>query len=153
MKRLALTTLSVLTLGLTLASGANAIKPLSFAGLTNTNTAESVQLAQATSAFVTVDQAKATTGTAQVITENGQDYIVFDEAFDTARGPDVTVVLYDGTQAPVNLPENSYEVIGNLQSFEGGQRYLIPAELDVEEYGSVVIWCREFNVTFGYAAL
>ncbi|MEM1281872.1 MAG: DM13 domain-containing protein [Cyanobacteria bacterium P01_H01_bin.152] len=51
------------------------------------------------------------------------------------------------------MPENSYEVIGNLQSFEGGQRYLIPAELDVEEYGSVVIWCREFNVTFGYAAL
>lgn len=153
MKRFALTTLSVLTLGLAMASGANAIKPLNFAELTNTDTTESVLLAQATSAFVTVDQAKATTGTAQIVTENGQDYIVFDEAFDTARGPDVTVVLYQGSEAPVKLAANSYEVIGNLQSFEGGQRYLIPAEIKVEEYGSVAIWCREFNVTFGYATL
>ncbi|MEM9163756.1 MAG: DM13 domain-containing protein [Cyanobacteria bacterium P01_F01_bin.4] len=28
-----------------------------------------------------------------------------------------------------------------------------PAEVSVEDFQSAVIWCRQFDVTFGYAAL
>ena len=31
------------------------------------------------------------------------------------------------------------------------QRYAIPANINIEDYESVAIWCQEFNVTFGYA--
>ena len=155
MQRLILATLSTLTLGVTLASGANALKPLEFAPITqNSQPVEAVQLAQATGQFVTVDQAKATTGTASVVTENGQTYLVFDSAFSTANGPDVQVVLYgDGAEVPVNIEGSEYVVVGDLQSFEGGQRYLVDASIDVEEYSAIAIWCREFDVTFGYAPL
>lgn len=154
MKRLILTTLSTAALGFTMISSVHAVKPLDFSSLTNSRaTATEVLLAEAVGQFVTVEQEKATTGTAQVVTENGQTYLVFDEAFDTARGPDVQVVLYTDSEAPVNLVEGNYVTIAPLESFEGAQRYLIPADIDINDYESVAIWCREFNVTFGYAPL
>ncbi|MEM6255658.1 MAG: DM13 domain-containing protein [Cyanobacteria bacterium P01_D01_bin.156] len=101
--------------------------------------------------FVTVEQAKATTGTARIVEKDGQRILEFDSAFDTARGPDVQVLLYKGTSAPVSLDEEDYVVVGDLQSFDGSQSYVLPADIILDDYGSVVIWCAEFNVTFGYA--
>lgn len=155
MKRLILATLSAAALGATLVSGASALKPVEFSAITANNlTTESVTLAQATGQFVTVDQAKATTGTASVVVENGQTYLVFDEAFSTATGPDVEVVLYaDGTAVPVSIEGSNYVVVDALQSFDGGQRYLVDASIDINDYQAVAIWCQEFDVTFGYAPL
>ncbi|MEL7314130.1 MAG: DM13 domain-containing protein [Cyanobacteria bacterium J06559_3] len=154
MKRFTIAILSAAALGLSLVSGANAFRSLDFSPLiSNPATESNVLLAEATGGFVTVEQDHPTTGTARMVTENGQNYLVFDDAFDTARGPDVQVVLYTGAEAPVNLAEGDYVTVGDLQSFEGTQRYLLPADIDVNDYASVAIWCREFNVTFGYAPL
>ena len=103
--------------------------------------------------FVTVDQSHATTGTARIVEKNGQRILEFDGAFDTARGPAVQVLLYQGDTVPVSLAESDYLYIGDLKSFEGSQGYVLPAGLDLTDYGSVAIWCAEFNVTFGYADL
>ncbi|MEO0433372.1 MAG: DM13 domain-containing protein [Cyanobacteria bacterium J06656_5] len=103
--------------------------------------------------FVTVDQAKDTTGSARIVEKDGQRILEFDGAFDTARGPDVQVVLYRGDSVPVSIDESDYIVVGDLKSFEGSQGYVLPADINLEDYGSVAIWCAEFNVTFGYAAL
>jgi hypothetical protein len=155
MQRFILATLSTLTLGVTLASGANALKPLDLGAIAqNTQPSETVAIAQATGQFVTVEQEKATTGMASIVTENGQTYLVFDSAFSTANGPDVQVVLYaDGVEVPVNIEGSNYAVVGDLQSFEGSQRYLVDASIDVDDYTAIAIWCREFDVTFGYAPL
>ncbi|MEO0458633.1 MAG: DM13 domain-containing protein [Cyanobacteria bacterium P01_A01_bin.114] len=107
----------------------------------------------ASGGFVTVDQDHATTGTARIVEENGQRYIEFDAAFDTARGPDVQVVLYTGDTVPVSIAEEDYTVVADLESFEGAQRYALPASVDLDAYGAIAIWCAEFNVTFGYANL
>jgi hypothetical protein len=104
--------------------------------------------------FVTVEQEKPTTGTARIVTaDNGDNYLEFDAAFTTATGPDVAVVLYNAPEVPVNLDEADYVTIAPLESFEGAQRYVIPAEIDLSNFEAVGIWCREFNVTFGYAPL
>lgn len=154
MNRVILATLSAATLGLTFASGANALKTLEFSGLTQQlTTPEVVNIAAATGQFVTVDQQKATTGTARIVAENGQTYIEFDEAFSTATGPDVQVVLYGDDTVPVNIEGEAYVVVAPLQSFDGPQRYLVDASIDIDEYEAVGIWCREFDVTFGYAPL
>ena len=103
--------------------------------------------------FVTVEQNHPTEGMAQIVTENGQRYLKFDADFTTARGPDVRVVLHRNNTVPVNLQEENYTTLAPLQSFDGAQQYLIPEDINLEEYQSVAIWCRQFNVTFGYAAL
>ncbi|NJL86827.1 MAG: DM13 domain-containing protein [Leptolyngbyaceae cyanobacterium SM1_1_3] len=118
--------------------------------------ARPVELAQAaplSNQFVTVDQSKATTGSVRIVTENGQRYLEFDQQFSTARGPDVEVVLYRGATIPGSIAESDYTAIAQLQSFQGSQRYAIPESINLAEYGSVGIWCRRFNVTFGYAAV
>lgn len=103
--------------------------------------------------FVTVEQDHATTGTATLVATNGQQYLEFDAAFDTARGPAVEVILYKGAAVPVNIAEGDYVTLAPLQSFSGAQRYMIPAGVDLNDYQAVGIWCREFNVTFGYAPI
>ncbi|MGB7250098.1 MAG: DM13 domain-containing protein, partial [Phormidesmis sp.] len=41
--------------------------------------------------------------------------------------------------------------LGRLEKTDGAQRYAIPADVDIEALKSAVIWCRQFDVTFGYA--
>jgi len=43
--------------------------------------------------------------------------------------------------------------LGALKSTTGDQSYAIPADVDVEEYAQVLIWCRAFGVLFGSAKL
>lgn len=154
MKRLLLATLSAATLGIVLASGAEALKSVNFSELNGQIAPEyPVQLAAATGEFVTVEQQHPSTGTASIVTDNGETYLVFDDGFSTASGPDVQVVLYTKETVPVAIEEDDYVAIAPLQSFEGRQRYLIPSDINLDDYETVAIWCREFNVTFGYAPL
>lgn len=112
-----------------------------------------VKEAMRSGSFVTTEQDHPTTGKAQIITEGGKKYIEFDEAFTTANGPDVKVILYRGDEVPVNLDEKDYMTVASLKEFSGTQRYEIPDNVNLDDYGAVGIWCRKFNVTFGYASL
>ena len=103
--------------------------------------------------FVTTEQDHPTTGTVKIITENGKRYLELDEAFSTATGPDVNIILHRRHQVPVNVSEEDYITLAPLKSFQGKQRYAIPDSLNLDNYQSVAIWCRKFNVTFGYASL
>lgn len=107
----------------------------------------------ASGSFMTVEQDHPTEGTARIVNENGKRYLEFDSAFTTAQGPDVKIVFHQKQSIPVNLKEGEYITLTSLQSFEGSQRYLLPDDLDLSQYKSVGIWCRQFNVTFGYASL
>lgn len=106
-----------------------------------------------TGKFVTVKQEKQTTGQVKIVTENGKRYLEFSPDFTTAKGPDVQVILHRNSQIGVNPKQNEYFNVAMLKSFEGGQRYLIPDYVNVKEFKSVGIWCREFNVTFAFATL
>ncbi len=103
--------------------------------------------------FVTVEQEKQTTGQVKIVTENGKRYLEFSSDFTTAKGPDVQVILHRNSQIGVNPKPNEYFNVAMLKSFQGGQRYLIPDHININEFKSVGIWCREFNVTFAFATL
>ena len=109
-------------------------------------------LAQATSApFVSV--AHPTAGGAQIVeTADGQRYLEFDSAFRTDAGPDLLVLLHSDAEPETYSPD-SYVSLGQVERVAGMQRYTIPADVDIQAFRSAVIWCREFDVTFGYATL
>ncbi len=104
---------------------------------------------------------KNTSGTARIISSDGQLFVELDETFQTSSmGPDLVVVLHQsedviGSAEPPAFPlqEGSYVSLGELESFSGAQRYAIAADIDLDAYPSVVIWCRRFNATFGAASL
>jgi hypothetical protein len=128
------------------------------AGVTQTNYNPNLQTVAANNilrsgSFVNTEQDHPTTGTVRIITENGKRYLDLDEAFSTATGPDVFIILHRRDRVPVNISEQDYVNLAPLKSFKGAQRYAIPDNLNLDDYQSVAIWCRKFNVTFGYARI
>ena len=93
-----------------------------------------------------------TTGNAQIVEDNGQRYLEFDSAFSSDDGPDLFVLLHSDA-VPDSYSSEEYVNLGRLQATEGRQRYAIPADVDISQLQSAVIWCQQFNVTFGYATL
>lgn len=99
-----------------------------------------------------VEVAHDTIGTAKIIVEDDVSYVEFDDAFKTDDGPDLFVLLHRDA-VPETYKPDYYLNLGELQAIRGTQRYEIPDGTDIAQYASVVIWCREFDVTFGYATL
>jgi hypothetical protein len=108
------------------------------------------QMASETAPFVAV--AYPTTGAARVVEMDGQRYLELDAAFSTEPGPDVFVLLHSEA-VPETYNSENYINLGPMQQAAGMQRYAIPPEVDLAMVNSAVIWCREFDVTFGYATL
>jgi hypothetical protein len=73
------------------------------------------------------------------------------EDFAATNGPDLFVTLHPG--ANPEQEEGEYLQLEALKGNQGNQNYELPAEIDLSKYRSVVIWCRSFNVVFGYATL
>lgn len=102
-----------------------------------------------------------TQGKVRIVTQNGKTFLELDQGFKTSSaGPDLVVALHRssnvlGSTTPPAYPlkKGEYVVLGPLQKFDGAQRYAIPANLNLANFQSAVIWCRQFNATFGAATL
>ena len=106
--------------------------------------------ASSTGSFKTVSSD--TAGGATIVEENGKRYLEFDDTFSTENGPDLFVLLHKEA-TPESYSSGKFVNLGDLQSIAGSQRYEIPEDVSVEDFQSAVIWCRQFNVSFGFAAI
>jgi electron transfer DM13 len=75
--------------------------------------------------------------------------------FATSNGPDVRVYLVAAPNAVDNetVKKAGFVELGKLKGTDGDQNYDVPADLDLDKYQAVTIWCRRFGVNFGTAAL
>jgi len=78
----------------------------------------------------------------------GQRFLRF-ENFETDNGPDLNVYLVNSSTGDVS----DYIDLGDLKGNIGDQNYEIPADVDLDVYDQVVIWCVRFSVGFGDAQL
>ncbi len=99
-----------------------------------------------------VDSEHPTKGLAEIVTQNGKKYLRLNKAFKSDDGPDVFVLLHR-EDSPKKYKKSDYISLGRLQKIRGKQLYRIPNSVDITGFKSVVIWCRQFNATFGYAPL
>jgi hypothetical protein len=93
-----------------------------------------------------------TTGTAKIVMDNGKRHLELNSAFKTDAGPDLYVLLHRSAK-PESYDAKNYVSLGRLMKVSGQQRYEIPPNVDLKTIHSTVIWCRQFNATFGYASL
>lgn len=84
---------------------------------------------------------------------DGQRFLRLDD-LSTDNGPDLFVYL---STNPADGPEGAFDDefvnLGRLKGNKGNQNYEIPAEVAIEDWASVVIWCDRFNSAFGAADL
>jgi hypothetical protein len=75
--------------------------------------------------------------------------------FATSNGPDVRVYLVAAPDASddATVKRAGFVELGKLKGNLGDQNYDVPANLDLDKYRAVTIWCRRFGVNFGTAPL
>ncbi len=93
-----------------------------------------------------------TTGSVAVVRDGETTTLVFQDLA-TDNGPDLFVYLSpSAAEQGSDLPPGAIN-LGGLQGNIGTQTYELPADVDLSQYASVVIWCDRFSSAFGAAPL
>lgn len=106
--------------------------------------------------FTRIDAVHAAEGTATLYQLPDNRRILRFENFRSTNGPDLRVVL-SASEEPLTRAEvelNNLDLdLGALKGNVGNQNYEIPAEVNLSQYRSIVIYCRTFNVVFSSAPI
>ena len=86
-----------------------------------------------------------------------KNLVFLESDFEVGAGPDYLVLLVPKSGIKSNgdvrdVLGKSVD-LGQIQAFKGGQRYPIPANVNLDDYQSVVIWCRQFGALISPADL
>ena len=95
------------------------------------------------------------TGTVLVYRQPDGSHVVRFEDLDVSNGPDLLVIL---SAAPLVDDRAAYSEVaflslGDLKGNQGNQNYVVPPDVNLEDYQTVAIWCRRFNYTFNAAEI
>ena len=82
-------------------------------------------------------------------------YVLRFEDFRVTNGPDLRVILasHSDPMGRGNVHSGEYVELGKLKGNIGNQNYIIPEGLSPDDYNSVVIYCKPFQVLFSVAPL
>ena len=92
-------------------------------------------------------------GTATIYQLADGTHVLRFESFEVTNGPDLAVLLVPDNNPGSRDDITGYVDLGSLKGNIGDQNYEIPDDVDVSEYGSVVIYCQPFHVIFSIATV
>ncbi len=75
------------------------------------------------------------------------------ENLDVSNGPDLRVYLSKNGDVTTSKNLGDFVELGQLKGNKGNQNYVIPSSINVDQYNSVVIYCKPFKVVFNTANL
>ncbi|NND64523.1 MAG: DM13 domain-containing protein [Gammaproteobacteria bacterium] len=104
--------------------------------------------------FVDADRIHKGSGEATIYQLADQSHLLRFEDFRVTNGPALVVYLtkHPSPTSAADVKEGYFD-LGKLKGNVGNQNYAIPAEVNLSDYNSVVIWCELFDVLFSPAAL
>ena len=105
--------------------------------------------------FVDADAVHKGSGRATLYQLPNDRHVIRFEDFRTTNGPALVVYLakHASPMQAADVLDGGYVSLGKLKGNVGNQNYEIPADIDVSDYGSVVVWCELFGVLFSPASL
>ncbi len=96
-------------------------------------------------------------GSATVWDLGTDGFVLRFEDFNVINGPDLRVLLTTHPdpmgRGDVHADDVTYVELGKLKGNVGNQNYPIPNDVNVDDYHSVVIYCKPFQVVFSVAPL
>jgi hypothetical protein len=95
---------------------------------------------------VFASSAHPTSGTASI---NKEKTILSLTNFKSDPGPDLDI-YFASNLANVNA---EFINLGDIKGLNGNYDYSLPTNVDFTKYKYVIVWCKAFNVNFGYATL
>jgi hypothetical protein len=96
-----------------------------------------------------------TRGTASIYDLPDGKRVLRFSGFETSNGPDVNVYMVAADDAIDNdtVTRSGFVTLGPIKGTKGDQNYDLPADLDLNQYRAVTVWCKRFSVNFGTAPL
>jgi len=90
-------------------------------------------------------------GAWEITNRDGQTIIKFKDGFKTKGGPDLKVFLSKKDIADVTGTNATKDgiFISRLKSKKGDQEYVLPENIDINDYASLLIHCEAFSVLWG----
>ncbi len=107
-----------------------------------------------TGSFITIDPVHGAQGTATIYELPEGNRVLRFENFKSTNGPELHVILSKEvpTSTFASVGEEMID-LGTLKGNIGNQNYDIPADIDLDDYNSIVIYCVPFKVVFSSAEL
>jgi len=76
------------------------------------------------------------------------------DTFKVTNGPDLRVILTKAASPKTSAEvQAGYVEVAKLKGNVGSQNYELPANLALDDYKTVVIYCKPFHVVFATASL
>lgn len=94
-------------------------------------------------------------GTGRIYTSPRETVVRLDDTFEAGPGPNFWIYLNSvpvGDEASFASDTKRLK-IAPLKSFTGGQNYVVPAGVRMENYAAVTIWCESFSAFIATAQL
>ena len=91
----------------------------------------------------------------KIVKENGQTIFRLSEDFKTKNGPDLKLFLSPSVVGDVTgktATDNAVK-LSVLKSNKGSQDYVIPADVDLSQFSSILIHCEAYSKLWGGANL
>lgn len=108
--------------------------------------------AVSTGTFTGADDFHQGEGVATIYQLGDQRVLRFEE-FEVTNGPDLHVILSSSPNPTARDGLGEYINLGMIKGNIGSQNYEIPADVDLSQYQSIVIYCQPFHVVFATAVL
>ncbi len=108
-----------------------------------------------TGQFNAIDGLHKGEGTASIYRQRDGNFVLRLDSFKVTNGPDLYVYL-SGHPAPTDaaqLHQGGAMEVARLKGNIGSQNYELPADVDISQFRSVVIYCKQFSVIFSTAEL
>jgi hypothetical protein len=103
--------------------------------------------------FYGVDESHTGSGKAVIIQTQVGEFSLNLENFTVTSGPDLHVILVEESNPYSVATLGDYLDLGELKSTTGDQAYALPADVNLEKYGSVVVYCVPFQAIFSIAPI
>ena len=90
-----------------------------------------------------------------IVEKNGSQVLMLDENFSTNSGPDLKIFLSRQSISSLTGKNaiNDAILVSPLQSNRGAQEYVLPANIDLSQFQSVIIHCESFSKLWGGSSL
>ena len=96
-------------------------------------------------------RAKPISGTWTLAEVDGKQVIRFNNDFKTKKGPDLKIFLSKKTVA--NLKKKPTFIapvrLGPIDGIKGAQEYVVPDDINLDDFESILIHCEKFNILWG----
>ncbi len=94
-------------------------------------------------------------GVWSIVEEGDERFVVLSDDFRTRGAPDLKIFLSPKAAGELNgdnATDGSF-LVAELSSNRGGQRYALPADLDLSQYASIIIHCEQYSKLWSVATL